>query len=477
MTNDASTILETVSELRTPPHSIAAEQMIIGGLLFDQDAYIEVSNIIKECHFYRPEHQIIFRHIAKLKSKNRAVDPVTIVASLNESSELEFVGDIDYINNLAEATVSTVNIVAYAQIVCENYIRRELARVAKEISDDSYSATDAIPVLVDKCEQKIFAIKNNTNNKKGKVIVDSLPQVVDKFTLRANQGDPNQITGLATHYVELDKYTSGLQQDELIILAGRPGMGKTAFALNIAQNVSMHNNLPVAIFSLEMGEEQLIQRFWSAVSKVPYQNIKSGYADSNNVLDKLYAGVTVLKNLPIYIYEVPGINVIDICLEARRLKSKQPNLSLIIIDYVQIMSSLNSKYNNRAQDISDISRNLKCLAVELKLPIILLSQLNREVENRQDKRPYMSDLKESGALEQDADIVMLLYRDEYYNKQIKLSHPDYQPSEKKWGVRDNVPDNKNKAELNIAKNRNGETGTFELMFNAECMRFENLYKG
>lgn len=445
-----------VSLLKTPPHSIEAEQMILGGLLLEEDSYINIAGILHEAHFYRKEHQLIFHHIVKLKSFNRNVDALTVADSLEQNSELEYIGGHEYINSLVDATVSSSNIKSYAEIVRERYVLRELVRAGSEIADVAYApAGKDIDIILDEAEKKIFGIKDlNTSNKQFSDLKELLDKVIERVIRMAQREDKNAVTGIATHYLHLDEKTSGLQPGELIIIAGRPGMGKTSFALNIAENVALKNKLPVAVFSLEMTGEQLVQRLISSCSLVDQGAIKRGDLTFED-MDKLYLAMNQLKNAPIYIAETPGINVIDLRARVRRLKDQVNNLGLIVIDYVQIMSGMsNNKNSNRAQEVADISRSLKSLALELNVPVVLLSQLNREVESRHDKRPNIADLRESGALEQDADIILLLYRDDYYDSDSK---------------------DKGLAEVNIAKNRSGSTGTVKLAFINKCTRFENPY--
>ncbi len=445
-----------VSILKTPPHSIEAEQMILGGLLIEEDAYIDIAGILHEGHFYRKEHQMIFHHMVRLKSINKNVDAITIADALVQSNQLEYIGGYEYINNLVDATVSSSNIKSYASIVRERYVLRELVKAGSEIADNAYSPEGRdIDVILDESEQRIFKIKDlNTSNKQFADLKVLLERVIERTIQMAEREDKNAVTGIATHFHQLDQMTSGLQRGELIIVAGRPGMGKTSFALNIAENVALKNKLPVAVFSMEMTGEQLVQRLLSSVAMVDQGAIKRGDL-SHDDMDKMFLAMNELRNAPIHIAETPGINVIDLRARVRRLKDTLGDLGLIVIDYVQIMSGLgNSRNTNRAQEIADISRSLKSLALELNVPIVLLSQLNREVESRQDKRPNIADLRESGALEQDADIILLLYRDSYYDKESKKG---------------------NLSEINIAKNRSGSTGIVELAFIAKSTRFENPY--
>ncbi|MCE2706200.1 MAG: replicative DNA helicase [Proteobacteria bacterium] len=451
-----NSITPTISLLKTPPHSIEAEQMLLACILLDESSYIDIAGIVHEGNFYRKEHQIIFQHIYKLKNQHRNIDAVTLSASLEQEKQLEYIGGHEYLNNLVEATSSSSNIRSYAEIIRECYILRELMRAGTDISDIAYSPNGRdIDIILDEAEQKIFSIKDlNTTNRQFADLKELLNNVIERVIEMSQRADKTAVTGIATHYYDLDKYTSGLQRGELIIIAGRPGMGKTAFALNIAENVALKNKLPVVVFSLEMTGEQLVQRLLSSCSRVDQGLIKRGDLTHED-MDNLYLAVDDLRTAPIHIAESPGINVIDLRARVRRLKDQIGDLGLIVIDYVQIMSSLREGRNsNRAQEVADISRSLKALALELNLPVILLSQLNRDVENRQDKRPNIADLRESGALEQDADIILLLYRDDYYDSESK---------------------DKGIAEVNIAKNRSGSTGVIKLSFVGKYTRFENPY--
>ncbi|MCC2644497.1 MAG: replicative helicase [Burkholderiales bacterium] len=448
--------MTTEEVLKTPPHSVEAEQMILGCILVDEDSYINIAGVLQEAHFYRKEHQMIFHHIVKLKSYNRNVDALTVADSLKQNNEIEYVGGYDYINSLVEATASSANIKSYADIVRERYVLRDLVKAGSEIAQSAYTPNGRdIDIILDEAEQKIFKIKDvNTNNKRFFNLQELLNSVIERVVIMSQREDKNAVTGIATHYTQLDDMTSGLQRGELIIIAGRPGMGKTSFALNIGENVALKNKLPVAVFSLEMTGEQLVQRLLSSAARVDQTSLKRGDLTYDD-MDKLYLAMGDLKHAPLYINESPGINVIDLRARVRRLKDQLGDLGLIVIDYVQIMSGLGGgKNTNRAQEIADISRSLKALALELSVPIILLSQLNREVESRQDKRPNIADLRESGALEQDADIILLLYRDSYYDQESKEG---------------------NLAEINIAKNRSGSTGVVKLAFLNKFTRFENPY--
>ncbi len=445
-----------LTTLKTMPYSVEAEQFLVGGVLLDENAYDYVAGVIFPKHFYRKEHQTIFEHIVKLRSANKNVDAITVAESLRLNNQLDFIGGVEYLHNLVESTVSSSNIQSYGEIIRERFILRELISASNSIAENAFSPQGRnIDQLLDESEQKIFNIKDlNASNKQFAQFKDLLDEVIAKMMEAAQREDKDGITGVATHYTELDQYTSGLQRGELIIIAGRPGMGKTSFALNIAENIAIRNKLPVAVFSLEMPAVQLVQRMLSSCARVDQSAIKRGEVTHDD-MEKIFVAMNNLKLAPIHIAETSGINVIDLRARVRRLHDRVGKLGLIVIDYVQIMSGLNSgPGSNRAQEIAEISRSLKTLALELDVPIVLLSQLNRDVESRVDKRPNISDLRESGALEQDADIILLLYRDDYYNRE----------DSKEKGI----------AEINIAKNRSGSTGTVKLAFLNQYTRFENL---
>ncbi|RTL13367.1 MAG: replicative DNA helicase [Neisseriaceae bacterium] len=446
----------SLAMLKTPPYSLEAEQFLIGGILLEEYAYDYVAGVLFPKHFYRKEHQVIYEHIVKLRSENKNVDAVTVGESLKQNNQLGFIGGVDYLHNLVDSTTSSTNISSYAEIIRERFILRELISASNTIADSAYAPQGRnVDQLLDESEQKIFNIKDlNASNKQFAQFKDLLDEVITKMMEAAQREDKDGITGVATHYTELDSYTSGLQRGELIIVAGRPGMGKTSFALNIAENIALKNKMPVAVFSLEMPGVQLVQRMLSSCARVDQSLMKRGDV-THDEMDKIFIAMNELKNAPIHIAETSGINVIDLRARARRLVDRVGKLGVIVIDYVQIMSGINSgPGSNRAQEIAEISRSLKTLALELDVPIILLSQLNRDVESRTDKRPNISDLRESGALEQDADIILLLYRDDYYNRE----------DSKEKGI----------AEVNIAKNRSGSTGTIKLAFLNQYTRFENL---
>jgi replicative DNA helicase len=442
---------------KTLPHSIEAEQALLGVLIINENKIVNIIDYLHEAHFYVKEHQVIYHHIVKLNIAYKNIDVVTLANELSNHNQLEYVGGAEYIDNLARSVLPSANIENYAQIIKDNYVLRELINVGNNIIDSAYTTLGkSLDVLLDEAEQKVFQIKNQSSSQdKFKEFPDLLDEVVTNMQAVANTEDG--VTGVPSFYYDLDQKTAGFQRGELIIVAGRPGMGKTSFALNLAENVAVEAKLPVAIFSLEMPAVALAQRILSSRARVSQNSIKRGALTPND-FDKIFDALDILKEANIFIAESTGINVIDLRAKARRLAHKYGKLGLIVIDYVQIMNAISftsGGSSNRVQEIADISRALKSLALELDVPIILLSQLNRGVESRTDKRPNLSDLRESGALEQDADIVLLLYRDDYYNKE----------DSKEPGV----------AEIDISKNRSGSTGTIKLAFLHELTRFENLY--
>ena len=441
-------------DIKTPPHSQSAERMLLSCVLLDEDKYTDISGLIFQNSFYYKEHQTIFYYMGQLFRTYKNIDAITLSAILTKEDKLEYIGGNNYINDLVSLVPNAANIFSYADIIRECYIRRELIKLSTKMADMCYHPKElGAEDILDKVEHEIFQIKDsNAEKQQFNHVNDILDQVLEQIV----STDPNSGTGVKTNFVELDKFTSGLQKGELIILAGRPSMGKTSLAMNIAENIAVSHNNPVAIFSLEMTAVQLTYRLVSSFSKVNHRNIKNNNLNDAET-DDVYHAIESLRKSKIYVSQDTNVTSLDIRSYARRLKSQLPSLSLIVIDYVQILNiPRNSKgYSNRAQDLGEVSRSLKALALELDIPILLLSQLNREVENRQDKKPTMADLRESGALEQDADLILLLYRDEYYNRDNDISR----------GV----------TEVIVAKNRNGATGIFELKFTPKCVRFDNLY--
>ena len=444
-----------VAALRLPPHSVEAEQSLIGGLLLDNTAWDRIADMVVEGDFYRDDHRRIFSHIRRLVETGRPADVVTIYESIDKANEIDQTGGLAYLGEIAHATPSAANIRRYAEIVHERAVLRKLVTVGDEIAASALNpAGRDVKVLLDQAEQKVFEIAE-AGAKSGQgfeAIPDLLGKVVERIEVLFNRDNPSDITGVPTGFHDLDRLTSGLQPGDMIVVAGRPSMGKTAFALNIAENVGTETRLPVAIFSLEMSGPQIATRLLSSVGRLNQNTIRTGRLTDDD-WDKMTNALGKLHEAQIYVDDTGAINSTDLRARARRLHRKCGKLGLIVIDYIQLMTS-NRENENRATEISEISRSIKSLAKELEVPIIALSQLSRKVEERNDKRPLMSDLRESGAIEQDADIIMMMYREEYYK-------PDTQ-------------DAKGIAEVIIAKHRNGPTDTVKLTFLGEYTKFENF---
>ena len=442
--------------IKLPPHSVEAEQSVLGGILIDQSAWDKIADLIAEPDFYRKEHRLIYHHISRLNEHGKAVDVITVAESLESSSKLDEAGGLAYLGSLAQNVPSAANIRRYAEIVRERAIMRKLAEVGGEIASSALSPGGrAADQLLDEAESKIFEIaEEGERGRQGFTpIPPLLTKVVERIETLYSRDDPDGITGIATGFSDLDNQTSGLQPGDLIIVAGRPSMGKTAFSINIAENVALDSNKPVAIFSMEMGGTQLAMRMIGSVGRLNQHSLRTGKLQDED-WSRMTHALGRLNDAPIFIDETAGLNALELRSRARRLHRQNDGLGLIVIDYLQLMTAPSSKASeNRATEISDISRSLKALAKELHVPVIALSQLNRGLEQRPNKRPIMSDLRESGAIEQDADLILFIYRDEVYN-------PD-------------SPD-KGKAEIIIGKQRNGPIGTVGLMFRGEYTRFENL---
>jgi len=446
---------DQISALKVPPHSIEAEQSILGGLLIDNKAIDRIAGQVSASDFYRNDHRIIFTHISKLIDNNDPADIVTVAESLEQNAELTKVGGVAYLGLVAENTPTASNISGYAKIVRERSIMRNLVEVGSGIVESAFSpqGKDA-QQLLDESESKIFQIADaGTSEKLGFIdIKELLPKAAQRIDDLYQLDDPNGVTGVPSGYSDLDQKTAGLQPGDLIIIAGRPSMGKTSLALNIAEHVGMEAGLPVAIFSMEMGAAQLTMRLLGSVGKLDQHKMRIGQLEDED-WPKLTNALGVLNEAPIFIDEGSALNSYEVRARARRLHRQQGKLGLIVIDYIQLMSSANEQSTeNRATEVSEISRSLKALAKELNVPVVALSQLNRSVESRPDKRPMMSDLRESGAIEQDADVIMFIYRDEVYN-----------PETAEKGV----------AEILLSKQRNGPTGTVKLTFLGQYTRFEN----
>ncbi len=446
-----------LAALKLPPHSIESEQSLIGGLLLDNAAWDRIADLVVEADFYRDDHRRIFKHVAKLIEQGKPADAVTVFASLEKSGEAEQAGGLAYLGDMAASTPSAANIRRYAEIVRERAILRRLVTVGDEIAASALkpSGKDA-KMLLDEAEARVFEIAEaGARNAGGFVPIQPLlGQVVDRIQELYDRDSPSEITGVPTGLVDLDAKTSGLQATDMIVVAGRPGMGKTTLALNIAEHVAVEERLPVAIFSMEMPGTQLAMRFLASVGRLDQHRIRTGKLNDEE-WQRLTFALGKLHEAPIHIDETPGLNPTDLRARARRLYRQCGKLGLVVVDYLQLMTSLKDS-DNRAAELSEISRSIKSLAKELHVPVMALSQLNRSLEQRPNKRPVMSDLRESGAIEQDADIIIFIYRDEIYN-------PD-------------SPE-KGTAELIIGKHRNGPTGTLRLTFLGESTRFENYAGG
>jgi replicative DNA helicase len=435
---------------KIPPQNIEAEQSILGGILLDNHALNEVLEILDVKAFYSEAHRKIFAAIIELSDKNEPTDLITLSSALKDKQQLEHVGGVVYLASLVDNVPSAANVAHYAKIVKEKAILRNLIGTATEILTKSYDAGADVDHVLDEAEHAIFEISEN----KIRPAFFSIKDIVkDSFkTIEKLYERKELVTGVPTGFQKIDELTSGLQNSDLVIIAGRPSMGKTAFALNIARYAALEGNIPVAIFSLEMAKEQLAIRLLASEAKVDSQRMRKGFLGETD-WPKLTTAAGKLSEAPIYIDDTPAIGVLEMKAKARRLKA-EAGLGLIILDYLQLMRSRGAR-DSREQEISEISRSLKALAKELSVPVVALSQLNRKVEDRLNKRPQMADLRESGAIEQDADLIAFIYRDEVYNK--AEGNPE-----------------KGIAEIIIGKQRNGPTGTAKLAFLEKYTCFENL---
>ncbi len=434
---------------RIPPHNVEAEQAVIGAVFLEPEAFSTASERLVSTDFYRANHQSIFATMSALSDKGEPIDVVTVTTHLANREQLEQAGGVTYLTDLASSVPTAANIEYYSKIVEEKALLRRLIKSATDIVTNTFAKEDAIEEVLDEAERTILEVSSRKNVGAFKPIKDVLIDVYDNIEQLHNSD--SDVTGIATGYRELDRMTSGFQKNDLIIVAARPSVGKTAFALNIAQNVAINSDENVAIFSLEMGADQLVQRMLCAEGNIDSQRLRTGKLE-NEDWSKLTMAMGSLSNAGVYIDDSPGIRVSDIRSKCRRLKQEH-GLGMIIIDYLQLISGSESSRDNRQQEVSEISRSLKGLARELEVPLIALSQLSRGVEQRQDKRPMMSDLRESGSIEQDADIVSFLYRDDYYDEE---------------------SEQQNIIEIIISKQRNGPTGTVELAFVKEYNKFVDL---
>ncbi|MCP5423442.1 MAG: replicative DNA helicase [Gammaproteobacteria bacterium] len=439
--------------LRIPPHSIEAEQSVLGGLMLDNSAWDRVADRLSVSDFYSNAHRLIFSAIHQLAEKGLPFDMVTLTECLERNNQLDDANGFAYLATLARDTPSAANIAAYADIVRERSILRQLIRIGTEVADSAFSpdGRDSRTIL-DEAEQKVFAIaEQGSRLQQGFAsIKDLLLKAVDRIDTLFQQDNP--VTGMPTGWYDFDEMTAGLQPGDLVIVAGRPSMGKTSFAMNIAENVAIRCSKPVAVFSMEMPNEHLVMRLLSSLGRIDQHRIRTGKLEEDD-WPRLTAAVSILSDKPLFIDDSPGLSPTELRARARRLQRDcgQP-LGLIVIDYIQLMQ-VPGNNENRATEVSEISRSLKTLAKELHVPVLALSQLNRSLEQRADKRPIMSDLRESGSLEQDADLICFIYRDEVY-------HPD-------------SPD-KGISEIIIGKQRNGPIGTTKLTFLGRYTRFENF---
>ena len=434
---------------KVPPHDEDAEQAVLGSMLTDNDAVMAAVEVLKEDAFYREDNKIIYQAILNLYSKSEPIDIITLKDELESMGKFEQVGGFEYLASLPDKVPTTANVQKYIKIVEEKSVLRNLIKTANEIIELGYNPTEDVEDIMDGAEKKIFDIMQSKNTKSYTPIKDVL---VESFTnLEKLYNQKQHVTGVPTQFYDLDDKTAGLHGSELILVAARPAMGKTAFALNIATNAALRANVPVAIFSLEMSKDQLVNRMLCSEAMVDSNKVRTGKLDEED-WTKLAEAIGPLSEAGVYIDYTPGISVMEIRTKCRKLKMEK-NIGLVVIDYLQLISGSNKRNGSREQEISEISRSLKVLAKELNVPVIALSQLSRAVEQRDDHRPMLSDLRESGAIEQDADIVMFLYRDDYYNKESA---------------------EKDIAEVIIAKQRGGSTVTVKLYWMGNYTKFVNI---
>lgn len=439
----------TSSLHRLPPQNIEAEQCVLGSILLRQGSIEKIADLLQPDDFYKPSHQSIFGAMLILFQKSDPLDIITITNCLKDSHKLDEVGGPAYLSNLTDIVPVSANIVYYAKIVRDKSILRQLIQTSSEIAGRCYEEQDDIELLLDSVEQKVFDISSAKSSKAFTPMSEIIKQTFANVEILSERRE--LVTGVPSGYDEFDRITAGLQSSDLIIIAGRPSMGKTAFAMNIVQNAAMIGKVPAAVFSLEMAKEQLAMRMLCSISRVDSSRLRTGHLNDHD-WPKLVRATGMLAKAPIFIDDTPAISVLEMRAKTRRLKSEF-DIGLVVVDYLQLMRGRNT--DSREQEISEISRSLKAMAKELHIPVVALSQLNRSLESRTDKRPMLSDLRESGAIEQDADVICFIYRDEVYNKS---------PDNPKRGT----------AEVIIGKQRNGATGTIELAFLNTITTFENL---
>jgi replicative DNA helicase len=443
-----------LAAVRVPPHSIEAEQSVLGGLLLDNSAWDKIADMVRGEDFYRHDHRLIFQTVSRLIDQSRPADAVTVYEMLQSAGKADDAGGLAYLSTLAQNTPSAANIRRYGEIVRDRSILRQLVSVGDEISTTALNPQGMeTKAILDEAEKKVFEIaESGARGRQGFVGMEPLlTKVVERIQELFERKDASDVTGVPTGFTDIDRMTSGLQPGDLVIVAGRPSMGKTALALNFAEHVAIAQGMPVAVFSMEMGAGQLALRLLSSVGRINQQRLRTGRLEDGD-WPRLTEAIGKLHDAQLYIDESPALNSLELRARARRLARTCGKLGMIVVDYLQLMSA-SSSGENRATEISEISRSLKALAKELQVPVVALSQLNRTVEQRADKKPVMSDLRESGAIEQDADVILALYRDEFYN-----------PDSTDKGI----------AEVLILKQRNGPTGRVNLRFAGENTRFDNL---
>ncbi len=450
MTNAISALSAQIPAGRVPPQNAEAEQSVLGSILLSDKSFSTVLELLQAEDFYSSRHKVIFEAMIELFEKNEPQDLITITNLLKDQNQLDEIGGAAYLATLTSIVPVTANIASYARIIRQKAVLRNLISVNTDIASRCYDEQGDIDLLVDQAEQAIFDIAGKKSGQQFTPLKNIIPDAFE--TIEQLYKRKEMITGVPTGYFEIDKMTAGLQPSDLIILAGRPSMGKTAFAMNIAQHAALVEKIGVGVFSLEMSKEQLTMRLLSSVGRIDSQRIRTGKLQ-NEDWPKLTRAVGMLSEAPLYIDDTPAISVLEMRAKVRRLAA-QHDIGMILVDYLQLMQGRNSN-ENRTQEISDISRSLKALAKEHRIPVLALSQLNRGLESRTDKRPMMSDLRESGAIEQDADVICFIYRDEVYNK--AEDNPEQGTSE-----------------IIIGKQRNGPTGTVKLSFIKEFTMFENL---
>jgi replicative DNA helicase len=454
---------DDVARLRVPPHSIEAEQSVLGGLLLDNLAWDRVADLVTESDFYRYEHRQIYAAISAMVGGGKPADVVTVHEHLQSLGRADDCGGQVYLNALAQSVPSAANIRRYAEIVRERAVLRKLIGASDEIATQAFNPQGRpVSQILDEAESRIFQIgEEGSRNKQGFIGIDKLVvELIDRVT-ELHENGAEDVTGVRTGFYDLDRYTAGLQKGDLIVLAARPSMGKTALALNIAEHVAVREELPVLVFSMEMGAAQLAVRMVGSLGRIDQQHLRTG-ALRDDEWTRLTEAVDQLGKVSMFIDETAALNPAELRARARRMARQfGGTLGLIVVDYLQLMSGSSGSDENRATELGEISRGLKALAKELQCPVMALSQLNRSVETRNDKRPLMSDLRESGAIEQDADVIMFIYRDDYYNKM------DGPTPSKEPGV----------AEVIISKQRNGPVGTVKLTFLKPLTRFDNMAAG